>query len=1213
MAYNYEDITFVNRQSTIFDKDNNIIFDETVEFPDFYDDNSVNVISSKYLCNSDKIKETSIKDIFNRVANTISEWGYEQGYFKSDKEKEKFCDYLKYYQIHQYFAFNSPVYFNLGLRDDPQISACFILGIEDTMESITDMIKVESKIFKQGSGSGLNFSSLRSSKEPVSAGGKASGPVSFLKVSDVNASVIKSGGTLRRSAKMGILNIEHPDIEEFIICKKEEEEKLKALIDAGINPKRGQELSDEVFFQNTNISVRFSKEFMEAVEQNKTFWTKFVKTGEKYKEYNARDLLMMIAKNAWESADPGVQYNDNTNDWNTCPNSGSINASNPCIPNWAPVLTPDGYKRLHSLKNKIFLKNSKECSDVFKTKENDQVYEIKLKSGLCVYANKDHKITTNNGDIELKNLNIEKDQIKVHYPKLNYEFNNDSYEKGFICGYLFADGSLYYCSSKNRLFATFSLGDKEFLLENNLIKLIHKHIPSSSNRYFSPHFQKPETCKVLTLMGESTDQLINFFGKSKDDFDLFEYDISFQKGFIEAMITFDGHVLNRGYSKHIAIHQSGDRGYDILSQIQTSLTSFGVYSYLTISNHAKTIKRENGKNYNYQTVYNLTINDVWEFDKIFSIYNPTKAQRIKDIVTIPKKHPNRISNYKLYQPIVSIKKHSIEDVYDIVVPDGNHFVTNSAIVHNCGEYIFLDDSSCNLASINLLKFLTDKDTDFNLDEFKRVIDLCVKSQDIIINKANYPTEKIKQNSIDYRPLGLGYTNLGSFLMVLGFPYDSDNGRSCASAITSLLTGCAYNVSGRLSKHLGPFKNFPNNSEPMLNIIKKHISEHNTKSKNSNSSPEFVKKIYNYGTEIWNTVKRYNEFRNSQVTLLAPTGTISYIMGATTTGIEPEFSHIKYKRLSNSDGSMMTMVNPLLERSLINLKYNNDEIRKIKQDILDNKSFDEIEILKDEHKSIFHTSMSTPGISYMGHLKIQAAVQPFLSGAISKTINMPNNCTVEDIYNIYLEGWRMGLKGLTIYRDGSKNFQPLSSKKEEKNDVETSINASGRRKLPDERPALNHKFLINNNFKGYLSCGLHEDGSLGEIFIDVAKEGSTISGILKSLAVVTSISLQYGVPLKDLIKKLSYQRFEPNGFTANKDIRICHSVVDYVFRYLGNRFLSDEDKKEIGLLNKDNGKVAEDSEGDAISGPPCNVCGSIMMRKGMCYMCLNCGNNEGSCG
>jgi len=850
-VYDYEDITFKKFEAQISDSDGNKIFDETVEFPDFFNQNDVNIIANKYLCNTDKKKETSLKEVINRVSDTIAEWGYEQNYFKSEKERDEFNSALRKYQIHQYCAFNSPVYFNIGLRDDPQISACFILDMKDTMDSITSTIQTEAKIFKQGSGSGMNLSNLRSKYEKVSAGGNASGPVSFLKVADTSAGVIKSGGTLRRSAKMAILNIGHPDIEDFITCKINEDKKLNALKEAGIKPQRGQELSEEVFFQNTNISVRITDDFMNRVCDKKEFSTKAVKSGDVVKTYKAEDLLYKIAENAWYNADPGVQYHDNMNAWNTCSKSGTIVATNPC-----------------------------------------------------------------------------------------------------------------------------------------------------------------------------------------------------------------------------------------------------------------------------------------------------------------------------------------------------------------GEYSFLNNSSCNLASINILKFL-DANNQFDFETFKHVVKTLIYAQDIVIDKATYPTKKIRENSIDFRPLGLGYTNLGAFLMVLGYPYDSEEGRMYASMVTALMTGHAYETSGELGSYVkGPFKKYNINKKSFTKVLEKHI--------------EYVKSLYGFRDRlgfseqlatIWKDIlNKYDKFRNSQVTLLAPTGTISFLMGATTTGVEPEFSHVKYKTLANMDGAVIKVSSTILNRALNNLGYTDKQRENITNDILDSKTFDNISDLKDEHKPIFYTTSSTPYIPYKGHLKMLGAVQPFLSGAISKTINMPKDCTIDDVYDVFMDGWKMGLKGVTIYRDSSKQSQPLSS-----SSTKQVLQKDRRFKIPDERRALNHKFKINQNFKGYLSCGMYDDGKLGEIFIDVAKEGSTLSGILKSLAIVTSISLQYGVPLKELVNKLAFQNFEPSGFTNNKQIPIANSVVDYVFRYLAHNFLDEKEKEELGIIVNNSENSDTNAYSDKISGPPCSNCGQIMVRIGACHLCNNCGFNEGACG
>lgn len=919
----YSGINWEKREAKIVGMDGTVKFQQTVEFPDFFNDNSVAIVSSKYLCNSSKKKETSLKELIDRVSDTISNFGNKDNYFNTSDSYELFKFKLKYYQVHQYFAFNSPVYFNVGLKDDCQTSACIILNMDDNMDSIFETIKLESRIFKQGSGVGYNLSRLRSNKEKVSAGGLASGPVSFLKISDVSAGVIRSGGTLRRSAKMACLNIDHPDIEEFISCKKDEEKKLQLLRNNGIQARNGQELSDEVFFQNTNISVRLTNEFMNAVENDGDFFTKFITTGTPCKKYKAKELLMQIAQNAWECADPGILYHDNTNDYNTCKNSGIIESSNPC-----------------------------------------------------------------------------------------------------------------------------------------------------------------------------------------------------------------------------------------------------------------------------------------------------------------------------------------------------------------GEFVFLNNSACNLASINLIKFFDDSGKTFNFELFKDVIETVITAQDILIHNSYYPHDQIKQNSIDFRPIGIGYTNLGSLLMIMGLPYDSDEGRNVASAITALLTGVAYNQSNILSELKSRFNKFDENKQCMYDVLKKHIDSINVFQNKTGYLYDCVKNVWNKISEL---IQNDKTFRNSQVSLLAPCGTISYLMGSTTTGIEPEFSHIKYKNLSGTDGGSIKLINDLIPQTLKNLGYTDREIELLKTELLSVGHFENSEILKPEHLAIFDTSVAPFGgkrsIHYNGHINMMAAIQPFVSGAISKTINAPNDISVEDVYNIYLDSWKKGLKGITIYRDGSKTFQAISTKEDnkqsDKQDVDDYFGPDEveelknqleiiknrvlarktiRRRLPNERSAVNHKFNIGQT-KGYINCGLYDDNSVGEVFIKVAKQGSTLSGLLDALATITSISLQHGVPLKVLVRKLMFQRFEPSGFTSNENIRMATSIVDYVFRYLGIKFLNEKDKHDLGLTIKkkeivtddetnqiklvtdelisrifdddtiDLPKVSEPCDDDVDvddeigndSSSSCPECGSILVRKGSCYFCINCAYNDGSCG
>jgi ribonucleoside-diphosphate reductase alpha chain len=738
----YEGINFVKRNSNIRNIKGEKIFEEEVEFPDYFTDESVSIVSDKYLCNNSKKKEKSLKELINRVSDTIAIWGKEDKYFSTDEEKEDFNYKLKYFQVHQYFAFNSPVYFNLGLHNKPTSSACFILDIEDDLDSISEITKIETKIFKGGSGSGMNLSKLRSCKEKLSSGGYASGPVSFLKVQDINASEIRSGGALRRSAKMACLDINHPDIIDFITCKKREEKKLQILRSAGLEKKSGKELSDEVFFQNTNISVMLTDKFMESVISDNGWETKYVTTGEISEKFKARELLMKIAELAHETADPGVMYYDNINKWNTCLNDGEIKTSNPC---------------------------------------------------------------------------------------------------------------------------------GEFL--------------------------------------------------------------------------------------HISAYGG---------------------------------------------------------------------------------------------------------------------------------------AACNLASINLKKFIkkNNKEFIFDLETFKDVIRTVITAQDILIDRSAFPTKEIARTSHEYRPLGLGFSNLGATLMYLGLPYDSNAGRNFASLVTALLTGTAYEMSNDLAKIREPFKKFDDNASSFYKVLRQHFDALTDIQADTENSNNILNKLYKSATEQWNKiinlVNKGEKFRNDSCSMAAPTGTISFLMSCDTTGIEPDYSLVKYKVLSAMDGATIKLVNNTVIESLQNLGYSKVDIDMIINS-LKKEGHLENSILKKEHLPIFDCASSCGAgkrfISHMGHIKMMAEVQPFLSGAISKTVNLQKDATVQQIYDLYVDAWRLNLKGLTVYRDGSKTFQPLDNiKKEEK----STPPIHKKKELPNDRAAIIHKFNVGS-CKGYLTCGLLEDNSLGEIFLTYPKK------------------------------------------------------------------------------------------------------------------------------
>ncbi|MBI5216220.1 MAG: vitamin B12-dependent ribonucleotide reductase [Ignavibacteriae bacterium] len=872
----FSEIEWEKRTASITNEKGETIFEQKdVEVPKSWSMTATNIVASKYF--HGKLgtveRETSVKQIIDRVARTMTEWGWKGKYFSSEEDAEIFYNELTFLLVNQYMAFNSPVWFNVGIEAKPQCSACFINSVKDTMDSILELAKTEGRLFKWGSGTGSNLSTLRSSRESLSGGGTASGPVSFMKGYDAFAGVIKSGGKTRRAAKMVILNADHPDIREFIHCKADEEKKAWALIEAGydggFNVVGGA--YDSIAYQNANHSVRATDEFMRAVVDDKPWKTKSVHEGKVLDTYRARDLMKEIAEAAWICGDPGVQFNSTINAWHTCSNTAPINASNPC-----------------------------------------------------------------------------------------------------------------------------------------------------------------------------------------------------------------------------------------------------------------------------------------------------------------------------------------------------------------SEYMFLDDTACNLASLNLMKFRT-RDGEFDVESFCHAVNITITAQEFEVDNASYPTPSITQNSFDYRPLGLGYANLGALLMSRGLPYDSIEGRAYAAAITALMCGQAYKQSSLIAKEVGTFNGFAKNKEPMLRVMKMHglaadkIEDRHVPTNLLTSARKVWDDAYALGRQFG--------FRNSQTTVLAPTGTIGFMMDCDTTGVEPDIAIIKYKKLVG--GGLMKIVNNSVEQTLKKLGYIDEQIEHIMAFLNKNDTIEGAPHLKEEHLPVFDCAFKPAKgertIHYMGHVQMMAAVQPFLSGAISKTVNMPHDATPEDIANTYIEAWRLGLKAIAIYRDGCKRTQPLSTSLDS---VSTEIKKRAiRRRLPDERQAVTHKFSVAGH-EGYITVGLYEDGTPGEIFITMSKEGSTISGLMDAFATSVSMAFQYGVPLRVLVEKFSHMRFEPSGFTNNRDIPIAKSVLDYIFRWLGKKFLPPDEQPPANieehvelavagaLSNKEIPRLAalERTEQQVFrtqsDAPPCSDCGSIMVRNGACYKCLNCGATSG---
>jgi ribonucleoside-diphosphate reductase alpha chain len=889
---------------------------EDVEFPASWSQNATNIVAQKYFRGQlgNPAREHSVKQMIGRVAGTIARWGGELGYFATDDDAQAFEDELTYVLLHQMAAFNSPVWFNVGFEDKPQCSACFILSVDDSMESILDWNTKEGMIFRGGSGSGINLSNIRASSEQLSKGGTASGPVSFMRGADAWAGTIKSGGKTRRAAKMVVLDVDHPDIRDFIWCKAKEEEKALALREAGFDMSIDGEGFYSIQYQNANNSVRVTEEFMQAVENDEDWHLLARTTGEPIGEpVAARELMREIAEAAWRCADPGVQYDTTINQWHTCTNSGRINASNPC-----------------------------------------------------------------------------------------------------------------------------------------------------------------------------------------------------------------------------------------------------------------------------------------------------------------------------------------------------------------SEYMHVDDSACNLASLNLMKFRRE-DGSFDVDAFEHAVDIVFLAQEIIVGPSSYPTEEIGRNARAFRQLGLGYANLGAYLMADGLPYDSDAGRGVAAAITALMTGRAYLGSARIAAAMGPYDEYARNREPHNAVMRMHRDAAYAIPDAACSDQTLLAAARATWDGAVDAGVGYG-YRNAQATVLAPTGTISFLMDCDTTGVEPDFSLVKFKELVG--GGQMTIVNRTVPLALQTLGYSPESIDQVVAHIDEHGTIVGAPGLAEKDLPVFDVAVGERAISHMGHIKMMGAVQPFISGAISKTVNMPETTTIEDVADAYRAGWQLGIKALAIYRDGSKTAQALRTEAQEDKDAGSeSLDHSEapieykphRRRMPRERQSITHKFSIAGH-EGYITAGMYEDGSVGEIFLtDIGKEGSTLRGMMNSFATAISIALQYGVPLETLVRKFSYMRFEPEGITQNPEIPFAKSLPDYIMRWLASRFLDADIQEELGIMTAEvkARKAAEetamsatgDTAGPSTSdgggnggptngggksaaaataltdtppvvpakagpslelGPACAQCGGMMQRTGSCYTCSSCGNNTG-CG
>ncbi|MGH3757953.1 vitamin B12-dependent ribonucleotide reductase [Actinophytocola sp.] len=903
----YDEVTWEQRDVVMTNwRDGSVNFEQRgVEFPEFWSVNATNIVTSKYFRGAvgTPVREHSLRQLIDRVVKTYVDAGTKHGYFATPADAEVFSHELTWMLLHQVFSFNSPVWFNVGTSSPQQVSACFILSVDDTMDSILNWYREEGLIFKGGSGAGLNLSRIRSSKELLSSGGTASGPVSFMRGADASAGTIKSGGATRRAAKMVVLDVDHPDVEEFIETKAKEEQKIRVLRDAGFDMDLGGTDITSVQYQNANNSIRVSDEFMHAVEGANDFGLRARTTGEILERVDAKTLFRKMAQAAWECADPGIQYDDTINDWHTCPESGRITASNPC-----------------------------------------------------------------------------------------------------------------------------------------------------------------------------------------------------------------------------------------------------------------------------------------------------------------------------------------------------------------SEYLHLDNSSCNLASLNLMKFLRE-DCTFDGELFTRSVELVITAMDISICFADFPTEPIGDTTRKYRQLGIGYANLGALLMATGHAYDSEGGRSLAASISSLMTGTAYRRSAELAGVVGPYDGYVRNAEPHQRVMRKHAAANDlirTHHRNDIAIQRLATREWQRGLQIGAS----NGWRNAQAAVIAPTGTIGLMMDCDTTGVEPDLALVKFKKLVG--GGSMQIVNQTVPRALKALNYQEEQIEAIVEYIAEHGHIVDAPGLRREHYEVFDCAMGERSIAPMGHVRMMAAVQPFISGAISKTVNMPEAATVEDIEQIYFEGWKLGLKALAIYRDNCKVGQPLSAGKgANKGGVPEKVveYRPVRKRLPKKRPSQTVSFTVGGA-EGYLHAGSYPDDGLGEIFIKLGKQGSTLAGVMDAFATSISVGLQYGIPLEFYVSKFQNLRFEPAGMTDDPDLRIATSVLDYIFRRLALDHLPYDKRAQLGIYTADEraAQVSNDYAapsdvdleglrtsvdatpsrpavepareepevveahsstellelhlGKAADAPLCMTCGTKMRPAGSCYVCEGCGSTSG---
>ncbi|HEY7926112.1 MAG TPA: LAGLIDADG family homing endonuclease [Candidatus Dormibacteraeota bacterium] len=1293
----FEEVAWEKRSAIIGNERGETVFEQPdVEIPASWSQMATNVVVSKYFRGplGTPRRETSVRQVIARVCDTIANWGREGGYFATEQDAQAFQDELTHLVLHQKMSFNSPVWFNVGVQGTrPQASACFINSVEDTMESILGLAKTEGMLFKYGSGTGTNLSPLRSSNEQLGGGGTASGPVSFMKGFDAFAGVIKSGGTTRRAAKMVILNADHPDVLEFITCKVNEERKAWALIEAGYDSSFTGEAYASVFFQNSNNSVRVTDEFMRAVADDRDWHLRAVTDPNRVvKTMKAREVMRLMAESAWQCGDPGIQYDTTINDWHTSANSGRINASNPCFPASARVHTTVGllpiaelYARMRDDEDiRVYTHRATASTPgpgVVATRplalmENGvkPIVRLLFSEGRELRCTPTHRLwTTNRGWVRAEEL-VGADRVllndaatpatdaawalPVEVEALSTSWNRGgtkvhqqvpdrwSRELGELTGHLVGDGCLTDAQTA-WVYGGDDVRDGVADRHADALRALFGGVSRAAmgNGTTQLRLGSAAVRELFLSLGISTKGA----HQKRLPEAVFTSPPEVQVAFLRGLFGADGCVsaVNNGKAnRYVGL---GSRSRALLADVQHLLSAFGIgsrlYDLTSIKPNPFTYRRKDGEDVTYalRPGFDLRItgSNMRRFATAIGFSMPRKQRRLEDVLAVKETYASQTS-----VRLVACVPDGEETVYNLTEPLHHSYIVDGFVVANCSEYMYLDDSACNLASLNLMKFLND-DGSIDVESYRHAVHVTITAQEILVGNASYPTEKIGRNSEDFRPLGLGYANLGALLMARGVPYDSPEGRDLAACVTAIMTGEAYAQSARMAREVGPFSGYAANRQPMLRVIAKH------REAAYNIPGETVEAdLVTAARHAWDEAHELGAkhgYRNGQTTVLAPTGTIGFMMDCDTTGVEPDIALVKYKKLVG--GGMLKIVNQTVPLALQRLGYGDTAVADVCAHIDANDTIEGAPSLRDEDLAVFDCAFTpqngSRSIAWQGHVRMMSAVQPFLSGAISKTVNMPNEATVDEIEQAYIDGWRLGLKALAIYRDGSKRSQPMATSMDKTTGRTVQIvERPLRKRLPAERNALTHRFEVGGH-EGYITVGLYADGQPGEIFLKMAKEGSTVSGLMDAFATAVSLALQYGVPLQALVDKLSHTRFDPQGFTKNPEVPIAKSLMDYIFRWMASRFMPQEDRDRLGIIRRDgeDGEpvdaavippLAAASATTGVSGfaamramtpvplseglpgafvnqgdaPSCSECGSLMVRSGACYKCHNCGATSG---